>query len=316
MRMQVSFAPHIHSPASTRRIMTHVTIAMLPAVVAGIYLFGWRAAAVLVLSTASAVAAEIAWQAITKQKSTVTDGSALVTGLMLGLNLPSTVPWWLPIIGSAVAIVLVKQLFGGIGDNFMNPALTARAVLLSSWPAYMAASAYVLPVKSLTAMDAVSSATPLAYLDGTMNFSFSIKDLFFGNIAGCIGEVCKLAILIGFVYLLLTKVIRWEIPVFVVGTVALLSWLLGVDPLRAILSGSVLFGAVFMATDYTTSPMYRKGQIVYAIGIGVIIVVIRQFGKYPEGVTYAILLMNIVTPLLDRWLKSKPYGEVKDHAKG
>ncbi len=303
MSLRVSFAPHIHDKTTTSRIMWHVMIAMLPCVLMGIYRFGWYAAVVLLLSTVSAIAAEYLWQRLAKQPITVSDGSAAVTGLMLGLNLPSTAPWWLPILGSFIAILLVKQLFGGIGDNFMNPALTARAVLLASWPTYM--TAFSQPVNNLLSVDTVTTATPLATQTAT------IPDLLFGNVAGCIGEVSKIMIVIGFVYLLITRVIRWEIPVFMVGTVALLSWLLGADPLYAVLSGGVLFGAVFMATDYTTSPMYIKGQIVYAIGIGIIIVVIRQFGAYPEGVTYAILLMNIATPLLDRIFKNKTYGEVK-----
>lgn len=307
MSLKVSFAPHIHAPSTTSNIMLHVVIAMLPCALMGIYRFGWYAALILLLSSVSAVAAEYVWQRIAKQKSTILDGSALVTGLLLGLNLPPTAPWWMPILGSVLAIVLVKQLFGGIGDNFLNPALTARAILLSSWPVQM--THFTAPINGQFTADAVTTATPLA--TGEAN----ITDLLFGNIPGSIGEVSKIMILIGFVYLLATKVIRWEIPVFMVGSVALMSWILGADPLYAILSGGVLFGAVFMATDYTTNPMYIKGQIVYAIFIGIIIVVIRQFGGYPEGVTYAILLMNIATPLLDRIFKSRTYGEVKSHGK-
>ena len=308
MSLKVSFAPHIHAPSTTSRIMLHVVIAMLPCVAMGIYRFGWNAALVLLLASVSAVAAEYLWQRIAKQKSTILDGSALVTGLLVGLNLPATAPWWLPVIGSALAILLVKQLFGGIGDNFMNPAMTARAILLTSWPTQM--THFTAPVNGKLAADAVTTATPLATGDA------DVWDLIFGNVAGSIGEVSKLMIVIGFVYLLITKVIRWEIPVVMVGTVAALSWILGENPLTAILTGGVLFGAVFMATDYTTSPMYIKGQVVYAIGIGVIVVVIRQFGGYPEGVTYAILLMNIATPLIDRICKSKTYGEVKSRGKG
>ena len=197
-------------------------------------------------------------------------------------------------VGSFIAIVLVKQLFGGIGDNFMNPALTARAVLLASWPALM--------TTHCTPFDAVTSATPL------MTGEASTMQLLLGDVPGAIGETCKVAILLGFVYLLVTQTIRWEIPVFTVAAAALLSWALGLDPLTTVLSGGLLFGAVYMATDYVTSPLNRWAQIVYAIGIGVIVVIIRKFGAYPEGVTYAILLMNIAAPLLDRVMPQKIYG--------
>ena len=206
----------------------------------------------------------------------------------------------------------MKQLFGGIGHNFLNPALAARAVLLTSWPSHMT-KAY-LPMRTLfssaaaTGVDTLASATPLL-VPGTTE----VRDLFFGNIPGAIGETCKIAILLGLVYLLIRKVISWEIPVIMVGTVALCSWALGADPLKAVLSGGLLLGACFMATDYVTSPMLKLGHVIYAIGCGLMVTLIRQFGNYPEGVTYAILLMNIVTPLLDRALKRKVYGEVKQH---
>ena len=314
MNLHISTGPHLRARDNTRMLMLDVLIALLPTTAAAIYLFGMRAAWILAISTASAIVAEYVWQKLMKRPVRVGDLSAAVTGLLLGLNLPAGVPLWLPAIGSVFAIIIVKQLFGGIGHNFLNPALTARAVLLTSWPARMAAA--ILPMRTLgvstaaTSVDAVTSATPLS---GAVQYSTS--DLFLGNIPGAIGEVCKAAILIGFVYLLVMKVISWEIPVVFVGVVALLSWAFGINPLTAVLSGGVLLGAVFMATDYVTSPMLKIGHVIYAAGCGLLVVLIRsKFSSYPEGVTYAILLMNIVTPLIDRSMKRKIYGEVKQHA--
>ena len=224
---------------------------------------------------------------------------------------------------------MVKQLFGGIGDNFLNPALTARAILLASWPTHM--NAFTSPSMFGT-VDAVSAATPLTanYVSGASDaassatsvaVNYSYTDLLLGNIPGTIGEVCKIAILIGFVYLLIRGVITWHIPVIMVGAVALFTWVLGGnegvftgDPLYAVLSGGLLFGAVFMATDYTTNPMTRKGEVIYAVGCGLIVALIREYGSYHEGVTYAILIMNIVTPLLDKYIAPKLYGRVKKNA--
>ena len=310
MNLHISTGPHIRTRESTRSLMLDVLIALLPTTAAGIYLFGLRAVWVLAVSVASAVIAEYVWQKLTRRPVRVGDLSAVVTGLILGLNLPANAPLWMPAIGSAFAIIIVKQLFGGIGHNFLNPALAARAVLLTSWPAHMTSA--ILPARLLglssaaTSVDATTSATPLALVGNWNN-----TDLFLGNIPGAIGEVCKLAILLGFLYLLLMKVITWHIPVVFVGTVALLSWVLGGDPLTAILSGGVLFGAVFMATDYVTNPMLRRGEALFAFGCGVLVVIIRKFGNYPEGVTYAILIMNILTPLIDRSMKRRIYGEVK-----
>lgn len=294
MSLILSSAPHIRTKNSTQRLMLNVIISLLPCVAAGIYFFGMQAAIVLAVAVVSAVAAELVWQKLARQTVRINDLSAVVTGLLLGLCITPKAPWWMVMIGSFFAIIVVKQLFGGIGDNFLNPALTARAVLLASWPALM--------TTHCAAFDATTSATPL------MTGESSYLALLLGNVPGAIGETCKVAILLGFVYLLVTKTIRWEIPVFTVGAAALLSWALGMDPLTTVLSGGLLFGAVYMATDYVTSPLNRWAQIVYAIGIGVIIVIIRKFGSYPEGVTYAILLMNIASPLLDRIMPQKIYG--------
>ena len=267
MSLILSPAPHVRTKNTTQRLMLNVVISLLPCAAAGIYYFGLRAAIVLAVSVVSAVLAELVWQKLAHQTVRITDCSAVVTGLLLGLCITPSAPWWMVMIGAFFAIIVVKQLFGGIGDNFLNPALTARAVLLASWPALM--------TTHCTPFDAVTS------------------------------EVARL---LGFVDLLVTQTIRWEIPVFTVAAAALLSWALGLDPLTTVLSGGLLFGAVYMATDYVTSPLNRWAQIVYAIGIGVIVVIIRKFGAYPEGVTYAILLMNIAAPLLDRVMPQKIYG--------
>lgn len=310
MNLHISTGPHLRTRTDTRSLMMDVLIALLPSTAAAIYFYGIRAAIIIAVSVASAVLAEFIWQKAMKRPVRIGDLSAALTGLLLALNMPAHVPFWIPLIGSAFAIIIVKQLFGGIGCNFLNPALAARAVLLTSWPKYMASA--ILPMNVLgastakTAVDAVTSATPLSGATG-----WTTMDMFLGNIPGTIGETCKVAILIGLVYLLVRRVIDWIIPTLFVATVVLMSWILGSDPLTAILTGGVLFGAVFMATDYVTNPMYKAGHAIFAVGCGVLVVLIRKFGSYPEGVTYAILLMNIVTPLIDRSLKRRVYGEIK-----
>ena len=307
MSLRLSTAPHVHSPVNTQRLMLYVIISLLPAAAAGVYAFGIPALTVLLVAMASAVAAEFLWQKIGRHPVRVGDLSALVTGLILGLNLPSTAPWWMVMIGSAFAILIVKQLFGGLGDNFLNPALAARAVLLASWPVHM--THYVTPTFFEAGVDAVATATPLA------TKSAALMDLFLGRIPGTIGEVSKAAILLGFLFLLCTGTISWRIPVIMTGSVFVFSWLFGADPVMAILSGGVLFGAVFMATDYVTSPITPWGQVIYAALIGLIVSLIRAYGNYPEGVTYGILFMNIVTPLIDRFLPRKIYGYQKEAKK-
>ena len=303
MSLILSSAPHVRSRDNTQRLMLNVIISLLPCVIAGIYYFGWRALLVIGVSVASAVAAEFVWQTLAHQKVRIDDLSAVVTGLLLGLIVPPSAPWWMMVIGSVFAIIVVKQLFGGIGDNFLNPALTARAVLLASWPALMT-SGY-----NVGKFDAVSGATPL--LSGA-----SICDLLVGKVPGAIGETCKIAILLGFAYLLITRTIRWEIPVITLATACLLGWALGYDPLTTVLSGGLLFGAVYMATDYVTTPMTRFARVLYSVGIGVIVVLIRKFGSYPEGVTYAILLMNIAAPLFDRIPAQRIYGYAQAKKEG
>ncbi len=311
MALHISTGPHLRSRQDTPSLMRDVLIALCPAVAASLYFYGLKALWILLVSTACAVLSEYVWQRLMKKPIRLNDFSAAVTGLLIGLNMPATVPVWVPAIGSVFAIIIVKQLFGGIGHNFLNPALAARAVLLTSWPSYMTKA--LVPERTLTfglfesSVDAITSATPLVAPVA------DIRNLLLGNIAGAIGETCKIAILLGLVYLLIRGVIRWQIPVCMLGTVALMSWILGKDPLTAVLSGGVLFGAVFMATDYVTTPMLKVGQAIFGIGAGILVVLIRNYGNYPEGVTYAILIMNIVTPLLDRSLKRKVYGEVKQN---
>lgn len=304
MNLRLSIAPHIRSGETTSRLMLNVIIALVPCAIAGIYNFGVNALVVLAVSMVTAVAAEYLFQVIARRPVRVGDLSALVTGLILGLNLPPTAPWWMAMVGSAFAIIIVKELFGGIGSNFMNPALTARAVLLASWPVFM--TTFVNPTYWAEGVDAVTTATPLA------TGGVAPLDLLLGRIPGSIGEVSKIMILVGLAYLLITRTISWRIPVIMVATTGLLSWAFGSDPLAAVLSGGLLFGAVFMATDYTTSPMTAKGQALYAVGCGLIVAVIRAFGNYPEGVTYGILVMNVATPLIDKFIKNRVYGHRKE----
>ena len=310
MSLRISTAPHVHNPVTTQRLMLYVIIALLPTATAGVYLFGLPALLVLCVTTASAVLAEFIWQKIARQPVRVGDLSAVVTGLILGLTLPPQAPWWMAVIGSFFAIMIVKQLFGGLGDNFLNPALAARAVLLASWPVHM--TLYTLPTYFQSCVDAVSAATPLS------TKAAGLMDLFLGRVPGSIGEVCKAAILLGLAFLLVTGTIRWRVPIVMLASVFGWTWLLGGTPesaLAALLSGGVLFGAVFMATDYVTSPITPFAQIVYAFLAGLIIVLIRLYGSYPEGVTYGILLMNIAAPLLDRFLPQQIYGIQKKEVK-
>ena len=304
MSLILSSAPHVRSRNNTQRLMLNVIISLLPCLAAGIWYFGWQAALTVGVSTASAVAAEFIWLKLARKKIRLYDLSAVVTGMLLGLTVPPSAPWWMLVIGSFYAIMIVKQLFGGIGDNFLSPALAARALLLASWPAAMTSGYNVGKFADVT-----SGATPL--LSGA-----SYMDLLLGNVTGAVGETCKVAILLGFVWLLVTHTIRWRIPVIILATSALLGWALGTDPLTTVLSGGLLFGAVYMATDYVTTPMHEEARALYAVGVGVIVVLIRKFGSYPEGVTYAILLMNIAGPLFDRIPLHRIYGHTKAKREG
>lgn len=308
--LTVSSSPHTRASHTTQSIMRDVIIALTPALLAGIFFFGLRALWVTLLSVVSCVGWEWIWQKIFKKEVTIKDLSAVVTGLLLAFNLPSTVPFFVVIVGSLVAIILAKQIFGGIGQNFINPALVARAFLLAAYP--QAVTTFTAPM-GITGVDAVTTATPLALMkEGLLKELPSFLDVFLGNKGGCIGEISALALLLGAAYLLIRGVIRWHIPVFYLGSLFLVTWLCGGEGLGmsfySLFLGGAILGAFFMATDYTTSPMTVKGQIIFAIGGGVIASVIRLFGGYPEGVSYSILLMNLTVPLIDRYVKLTRFG--------
>lgn len=308
-RLTVSSSPHIRSSETTQKIMRDVTIALTPAAAFGVYNFGVRALIILVLSILTALVSEALCQKIRKQPITIDDFSAVVTGLLLGMNLPSTVPYWIPVVGSFFAIVIVKQLFGGLGHNFINPALAARAVLVASWPVQMTTWASVKP-------DATSTATVLGIIKEGLDVPLpSMMDMFLGTVGGCIGETSVLLLLLGGLYLIYRGVISIKIPGIYIGTVALLTLVItGFDiemTIINILSGGLILGAFFMATDYASSPISPKGQIIYAVGIGLLTVIIRFYGGYPEGVSYAILLMNVAAPLIDKYTKPRVFGGAK-----
>lgn len=301
--LRLSVSPHIHSGRSTAGIMRDVVISLMPAAIAGTVIFGLRALLVIAVCVASCVLLEAIFNKITKKDQTIGDFSAAVTGLLLALNLPANVPLWQCVIGSAFAIVIVKCLFGGIGCNPVNPAITARVFMLVSFGS-MTVQAYP------TIVDTVAGATPLPSIAGG-NVP-DMMDLFFGLTGGAIGETCALALLIGFVYLLVRRVITWHIPVTFIGSVFVLSFLMeGFDVMKAaalVLSGGLLIGAIFMATDYVTSPSTAKGKIVFGVGAGLLTFLIRYFGVYPEGVSFAILFMNILTPYIDALTAHKVFG--------
>ncbi len=304
--LTVSSSPHIKRPDTTRGIMSDVVIALAPAATYGCILFGLRALAVLITCVGVAVLSEFLWNKALKKPNTIKDMSAVVTGLLLGMNLPPTLPLWQAAIGSVAAIIVVKQMFGGLGHNFANPAIAARIMLLVSFPATM--TRFTEPVS-----DAVTSATPLAGTAGALSF----KTLFFGMHAGSIGETSAFLLLVGGMYLVIRRVITPVIPVCFIGTVALLSLITGENVMLSVFGGGLILGAVFMATDYTTSPTTPLGKAVFAVGCGIITFVIRKYGSLPEGVSYSILLMNILVPHINRFTLSKPFGfeKVKEAAK-
>ncbi len=320
--LTISSSPHAHASATTRTIMRDVLIALLPALAGSVYFFGFRALIVTLLSAASCVFFEWGYRKLMHLDSTVYDMSAIVTGVLLAFVCPVTIPYWCIIIGDFFAIIVVKQLFGGIGKNFVNPALAARAFLFS-WPAIM--SNWVVPgfqnaAGIFSTADALTSATPLGTMHQGVLPQESLLDLFLGNVGGCIGETSAMLLLIGFAYLLICKVISVRIPIAFVGTVAVLTFLFpqGNDRLTwmaaQLLSGGLMLGAIFMATDYVTSPVTKLGQVIFGIGCGVITVVIRYFGGYSEGVSYAILVMNACVVLLDKLGRPKKFGAPKKEA--
>jgi electron transport complex protein RnfD len=308
-KLVVSISPHLHKDESVKKIMWIVVLSLIPTGIAGIFIFGLSALWVTMLGVISAVVTEGILQVLTKRRVTALDGSAVLTGLLLAYNLPPDVPFWLPIVGSVFAIAIGKQVFGGLGQNIFNPALVGRVFLMASWPRYM--TTFTKPLN----YDAITSATPLAMIkEGKVIENISYLDLFLGKRGGCIGEVCILALLIGATFLFVKGYISWHIPMPYIITVGLLTYIFGPkglfsgDWIFQILSGGLILGAFFMATDYVTSPLTRKGQIIFGIGCGLITAVIRLWGGYPEGVSYAILMMNAATPVIDRYTKNRIYG--------
>ena len=311
-KLHISSTPHIHQKgSSTHNIMRDVVIAMLPAAIAGVIIFGIQALWIILTCVASAVLSEVIFNLIARKKQTVGDFSAVVTGLLLALNLSTNVPLWQCAIGSVFAIVVVKCFFGGLGKNIVNPAIAARVFLLLTFAKTVAGGA--APV----AAELTSSATPLVTLNQGAAASESIKivDLFLGNHAGAIGETCALALLIGFIYLVARKVIKWYVPASFVATVFVCYFIFGgfnaTFALQHVLAGGLLLGAIFMATDYVTTPITGKGRVLFCVGAGLLTFAIRQWGSYPEGVSIAILTMNLVTPFISSWTKKKTLGGVK-----
>lgn len=301
-KLTVSPSPHDGDSMKTSRIMLNVIIALLPAVAASCIFFGVRAFLLTAVCVISCIVFEYLCRRVMKRDNTIGDLSAVVTGILLGMNLPATLPFWMAVIGSFVAIVIVKQLFGGLGQNFANPAITARIVLMVSFPAAMTNWAEPFYYKTASAADAVSSATPLVTNDA------SYLDLFLGNVGGCLGETCALALLIGGIYLAVRRIISLAAPIAFIGSLAALTAVAGGDPLYEILAGGVFLGAFFMATDYATTPISTKGKIIFGLGCGIITFVIREYGSYPEGVSFSILLMNILTPYIEQLTRTKVFG--------
>lgn len=309
--LSVSYAPHIRDNESIRDTMLDVIIALIPAFLFIFHVFGIRGWIVVLVTVASCVLSEYIWTKATKKETTIYDLSAVVTGILLSFSLPVTAPLWMCVIGGIFAIIVVKQFFGGLGHNFLNPALAARAFLLSCWPVEM--TTFISPFKNAFSAEVTSSATPLA--EGVSE-KISYFNLFTGQVGGCIGEVSAMLLIIGGIYLLFRKKITPVIPlgfiisVFIFGYIFSKDGLFCGNGLYAILSGGVMLGAIFMATDYVTSPLTYKGQLIYSVLAGFITVIIRVYGGYPEGVTYAILIMNIATPLIDKNVKPRKFGYV------
>lgn len=318
----VSPSPHIHSGNSTSKIMSDVIIALLPAFVVSTIFYGFSSVVITAIAVVSCILAEyVIGRLILKRGNTLMDYSAALTGVLLAFNLPAFIPWWMVVLGSVVAIGVGKMSFGGLGRNLFNPALVGRVFLLISFPVQMTSFFPAVP----SGVDAVSGSTPLAVVKGAMAkgldltdvmSQFSITNLFIGDKAGSLGEIAAGALLLGFIYLLVRKVITWHIPVYVLGSMFLFSGVLYLveptmyaPPLFQILTGGALLGAIFMATDYVTSPMSHRGMLIYGVGIGVITILIRVWGAYPEGISFAILIMNGVVPLINMYTHPKRFGE-------
>ena len=301
--LTVSSSPHIRGNTTTQRVMLDVVIALMPALIASVIIFGFRALLVEAVCVAGCVLSEFIWQKLMHQKVTVGDLTAVVTGLLLAFNLPVGIPIWQALVGCIVAIIGVKQLFGGVGKNFVNPAITARIVMFLAFSVSM--TTWVFP-------DAVSTATPLGLIHiGQIDQLPSLMNMFLGVRGGCLGETSVLALLLGGIYLVIRKVITWHTPVVYIATVFLFTLALGQQPVYQIMSGGLMLGAIFMATDYVTTPYTAIGKVIFGLGAGILTVIIRVYGNYPEGVSYSILLMNILTPYINRIRITKPVGGAK-----
>ncbi|MBU4487321.1 MAG: RnfABCDGE type electron transport complex subunit D [Candidatus Delongbacteria bacterium] len=320
----VSANPHIRDKSSITKVMHTVNITLLPAIFASYWFFGFRAILLILVAIVSCVITEAAIQKFRKKPVTVYDGSAILTGILLGFNVPANIPWWIVMLGSIFAIAIAKQAFGGLGFNIFNPALIGRAFMVASWPVQMTSNAYWTQPYSGKTMDAISSATPLnlvktalkAYPNQeTINIikdaGVGYMDLFIGNVSGCIGETSFLALLAGVIVLIALGIVNWRVPLFYIGTVFILTWLMGYDPVFHILAGGLALGAFYMATDMVTSPITNKGNIIFATGLGLLTVAIRIYGGYPEGVSYSILLMNTAVPLINKFTVPKKFGFVE-----
>lgn len=323
-RFTVSASPHLRRRLDTTTTMQLVCVSLLPTVVAAVYLFGLRALGVIVASVASCVFGEWIFNRLARRENTLGDFSAVVTGILLAFTLPPTLPLWMTAIGGLVAIMIVKQLFGGLGYNIFNPALAARAFLLACWPVAM--TTWIKPVNSFVSVDAITTASPLGVLKEAAHTGAaavnavtsatttaatstpSYLSLFMGTVPGSLGETCKLTLLIGAALLLVLKIIDWRIPLGFIGAVALLSLCTGRDAVFAVLSGGVILGAFFMATDLVTTPVTGLGKFIFGLGCGVVTVLIRAYGGFPEGVCYSILFMNCLTPLIDRFIQPRVFG--------
>lgn len=320
-KLTVSASPHVRSKETATGIMLDVIIALVPALVMSVVYFGLRALVLTAVCVVSCVGAEFVSRKVMKRHNTIGDLSAVVTGIILAFNLPATLPFWMAVVGSIIAIVVVKQMFGGIGQNFVNPAMTARIILMVSFPTAMAR--WVAPFTDTWAVDAVTTATPMASLAAAKGGDLSLAqglpslaDMFLGNHGGSMGEVCSAALICGGVYLLLRKVISPVIPLTFIGTVAVFMLIAGGFNLEFVayelLGGGLMLGAFFMATDYATSPINKKGKIIFGIGCGLITSVIRIFGSLPEGVSFSIILMNILVPHIENMTTPAPFGFVKE----
>ena len=331
LKLIASSSPHIRSNEDTRSIMLDVIIALMPALIMGIYVFGWRALTVTLVSVAACVVWEWLYRKAMKKTNSIGDLSAVVTGILLAFVCPVQIPYWMIIIGAFFSIVLVKQLYGGIGCNFINPALAGRAILLASYATAMTTWVKVGEKAAVIGSNAdiVTAATPLAMMKGvdaagweTLTNTYTLGDMFIGRIGGSLGEVSSLMLLLGGIYLLLRKVISWQTPVAFIATVAVITLISaptgvsGVEYMAYnVFGGGLMLGAIFMATDYATSPVTKLGQAIFGIGCGLITVFIRRFGSYPEGVCYSIMIMNCTTWLLDKYIRPTIYGALKKEKK-